>query len=136
MSEELLCCPFCGAKSAYVERAGTSKASCIVVCGECGCRLESNEVGSGKRWNTRHLPESLILVDKARWQDFINKEELEKELEKRDCCDCQTFWRSSTAVGCTHEEHPQNDYFFDWNMAPRCCWYKKKEDKDGKDRTA
>lgn len=129
MDKELDFCPFCATKSAYVERVGTARASCICVCGECGCRLESNEIGSGAAWNRRLLPDGLIVVDKVRWQNFLDKEELEKEMATRECTECQTFWRSSTEVRCTHEESPQNDYAFDWNMAPRCHWYKKKEKK-------
>ncbi len=47
-------CPFCG-ESKYVEviREGTARMSCQVQCGECGCFLESNEIGSGDTWNRR-----------------------------------------------------------------------------------
>lgn len=50
---ELLPCPFCGDSNIIVERTGTTKQSCIVYCGECGCRLESNEIGAGWYWNNR-----------------------------------------------------------------------------------
>lgn len=50
---ELKPCPFCGCKDIEIERVGTSRASCIVVCTECGCKLESNETGAGMLWNTR-----------------------------------------------------------------------------------
>jgi len=54
-------CPFCGSKdSIEVERVGTSRASCIVSCTECGCRLESNEIGYGHYWNSRpELPKTI-----------------------------------------------------------------------------
>ena len=48
-------CPFCDG-DADVERIGTSRVSCIVVCTECGCRLESNEIGYGDWWNERFQP--------------------------------------------------------------------------------
>lgn len=54
-SAELKPCPFCGGR-AEVEREGTSKQSCVVVCEDCGCRLESNEIGHGERWNRRADP--------------------------------------------------------------------------------
>jgi len=50
--EGLLPCPFCGGK-ADVERNGDRRQSAIVVCLDCGCRLESNEHGSGHDWNQR-----------------------------------------------------------------------------------
>jgi len=45
-------CPFCSGEAA-VEREGTARQSCIVVCTDCGCRLESNEIGAGRDWNRR-----------------------------------------------------------------------------------
>lgn len=45
-------CPFCGG-AAVVEREGTPRQSCIVLCEDCGCRLESNENGAGHDWNQR-----------------------------------------------------------------------------------
>lgn len=55
MTTELLPCPFCGNDEPAFERTGTSRHSCIVACGNCGCRHESgDEYGnSGKSWNTR-----------------------------------------------------------------------------------
>lgn len=50
---ELLRCPFCGDSLIQVERVGTSRQSCVVSCEQCGCRLESNENGFCKAWNTR-----------------------------------------------------------------------------------
>lgn len=50
---ELLPCPFCGGKAVY-DRVGTHKVSCIILCIDCGCRLETGEEwNSGRRWNTR-----------------------------------------------------------------------------------
>ncbi len=50
-------CPFCGGE-AEVEREGTSRQSCIIDCADCGCRLESNEIGAGDAWNRRSpIPE-------------------------------------------------------------------------------
>jgi Lar family restriction alleviation protein len=46
-------CPFCGSKDIEVEREGTNRQSCVVSCADCGCRLESNEIGSGQQWNER-----------------------------------------------------------------------------------
>jgi len=40
----LLSCPFCGGDAEF-DRLGTGHCSSIVVCQECGCRVESNEVG-------------------------------------------------------------------------------------------
>lgn len=54
-----LTCPFCGGKPALV-REGTRRFSCIVHCEDCGCRLESNEIGIYQAWNRREgiLPAS------------------------------------------------------------------------------
>jgi Lar family restriction alleviation protein len=53
----LLPCPFCGGKP-YIERAGTGRASCIVVCEDCGVRHESADEyeHSGQAWNRRSHP--------------------------------------------------------------------------------
>ncbi len=56
-------CPFCGGE-AEVEREGTSRQSCIIDCANCGCRLESNEIGAGDAWNRRSLiPEPGECID-------------------------------------------------------------------------
>ena len=57
--EKLLPCPFCG-KEAEFERIGTHRVSCIIVCGWCGCRLETNEEGDmcGRQWNRRAPPKT------------------------------------------------------------------------------
>lgn len=48
----LLPCPFCGG-DAHFDQPGTKEQSCIV-CEDCGCRLETNEVfHQGTQWNTR-----------------------------------------------------------------------------------
>lgn len=51
----LLPCPFCGHEEPTFERVGTPRQSCIVICGNCGCRHESSDEGarSGTQWNTR-----------------------------------------------------------------------------------
>ena len=50
-------CPFCQGK-ARIERIGTMRQSCVIVCEDCGCLLESGEVWTmGEKWNRRyHLP--------------------------------------------------------------------------------
>ena len=58
MTEEkplkLLPCPFCGGEAEF-ERRGTYRCSSIIVCQECGCRVEANEVDefNGEMWNRR-----------------------------------------------------------------------------------
>lgn len=51
--KKLIDCPFCGSSDIEVVRPGTNKHSCIVQCADCGCTLESNELGYGKFWNIR-----------------------------------------------------------------------------------
>lgn len=59
MSDEvkLQPCPFCGGK-ATIERMGSIRASMIITCEDCGCRLETNEVFGMRpencQWNYRH----------------------------------------------------------------------------------
>jgi len=51
--DELLPCPFCGGRAEY-GRMGSLKKSCVIVCSECGCTLETGEIWMcGQRWNTR-----------------------------------------------------------------------------------
>lgn len=53
LENELLPCPFCGGEAEY-ERQGGWRQSEIVVCTDCGCRLEYN--GSPElesNWNMR-----------------------------------------------------------------------------------
>jgi hypothetical protein len=52
---ELKPCPVCGNAEPYFERTGTPRQSCIVECGNCGCRHESSDEGdnSGLSWNER-----------------------------------------------------------------------------------
>ena len=57
----LLPCPFCGDANPEVERLGTARQSMIVVCTNCGCRMESGDVtgltkDSNLAWNRRHNP--------------------------------------------------------------------------------
>lgn len=51
----LLPCPFCGHDTPELERMGTPRQSCIVICGNCGARHESSDEGanSGSSWNER-----------------------------------------------------------------------------------
>lgn len=52
----LLPCPFCGETKYFeLERTGTNRASSIMSCGNCGCRLETNEIGYGHYWNKRDI---------------------------------------------------------------------------------
>ena len=58
MTTEQMClepCPFCGNKEPNFERMGTPRQSCIIECGNCGCRHESSDEGSnsGRQWNER-----------------------------------------------------------------------------------
>lgn len=58
MNEELLNCPFCGGL-AEIKRKGTARASMLVACTNCGCRMESGDVyGLTKpqvwAWNRRN----------------------------------------------------------------------------------
>jgi hypothetical protein len=53
---ELKTCPFCGGEAKFW-RKGTGRVSCIVICTDCGCSLETGETfGSGQSWNTRAQP--------------------------------------------------------------------------------
>ena len=53
-NKKLKPCPFCGEKEHIsVVREGTNHRSCQVRCENCGCFLESNEIGSGDAWNNR-----------------------------------------------------------------------------------
>jgi len=53
--QQLKPCPFCGHDTPEFERLGTPRQSCIVVCGNCGCRHESSDEGehNGASWNDR-----------------------------------------------------------------------------------
>lgn len=56
-------CPFCNG-SAVLERLGTNRVSCIILCEDCGCRLESNETDQwcGEAWN--HRPDNDLLNER------------------------------------------------------------------------
>lgn len=58
MTQSLKPCPFCGHDTPEFERIGTSRQSCIVVCGDCGARHESSDEyeRSGSSWNQRATP--------------------------------------------------------------------------------
>lgn len=68
--DALLPCPFCGGE-AGVERYGTPRASTIISCLNCGCRLESGETRRhGWAWNTRAALEAKA-VDAENAHDMI-----------------------------------------------------------------
>lgn len=47
-------CPFCDHSEAEIERVGNGRQSNIVVCANCGCKLESNETfDHGSDWNNQ-----------------------------------------------------------------------------------
>ena len=55
---ELLPCPFCSGTDAMIERPGTNRQSMIIVCQDCGARVESGDVVGQTRveawkWNQR-----------------------------------------------------------------------------------
>lgn len=52
MKTNLRRCPFCGSHP-EVHREGTRGYSCVIGCTNCGCKLESNEIGYGEEWNRR-----------------------------------------------------------------------------------
>jgi hypothetical protein len=55
MSEaKLRDCPFCGGE-AEIERMGTGRASMVIGCTDCGCRLETGEtwIDKNSQWNIR-----------------------------------------------------------------------------------
>ena len=57
MSKKLKPCPFCGGKP-EIERPGTRRASMIIVCQQCGCRVESGDIAGltieeNWAWNAR-----------------------------------------------------------------------------------
>jgi len=45
-------CPFCGGE-AEIERVGNMRQSQIYSCTNCGCFLETGEIGGVNKWNTR-----------------------------------------------------------------------------------
>ena len=63
--QKLLPCPFCGEHDIEVQRSGSPRVSCVVVCESCGATLESNEQGFGSAWNTRALEQSQQLISAA-----------------------------------------------------------------------
>ena len=56
-------CPFCGETEIEVVRPGTNRASRIVVCTNCGCKLETNEIDSWNEWNMRSIDKLLDTQD-------------------------------------------------------------------------
>lgn len=55
MSEDVKPCPFCGNPEPELERIGNRHQSALVVCGQCGARMESCDEGedSFDSWNRR-----------------------------------------------------------------------------------
>ena len=83
--KELKPCPFCGCKDIEIERVGTSRASCIVVCTECGCKLESNETGAGMLWNTRAESAELATL----------REQVKVLREALECIEADSKWKDT-----------------------------------------
>lgn len=88
--DELKPCPFCGGEDIHM-KAGTIRQSCITVCEDCGCSLETNETwNSGQRWNTRHgLEQNNALVEqlKERCRQFeVAIQRIASALEPRPAC--------------------------------------------------
>ena len=87
---ELKVCPFCGGE-AEIERHGTARASMIIACGQCGCRIESGNVSGFTSdeflsWNLRDcearirrevIEECAVMFDReademeAGWNEFL-----------------------------------------------------------------
>jgi Lar family restriction alleviation protein len=65
-TEGLKPCPFCGGEP-YFERLGDPRQSCILVCGNCGCRHESSDEGveNGTSWNDRPVQASEAAIRNA-----------------------------------------------------------------------
>lgn len=76
--EVLKPCPFCGHKTPDMVQPGTSRHSCIVECGWCGCRHESGDEGaqSGTSWNTR-------ADDAIRDQEAAKRVQLEAQIARQ-----------------------------------------------------
>lgn len=75
-------CPFCGGESEF-ERFGTGRISTIVVCQDCGCRLESPETfNHGSHWNTRASDELIRELVEAleEWMPSIEAETMASHL--------------------------------------------------------
>jgi hypothetical protein len=75
MSRDLLPCPFCGGEP-EIERLGTARCSMIIVCSECGCRLETGETFLSKNclWNSR--PQTFPQVAALEALKFVPEEVL------------------------------------------------------------
>jgi len=52
-TDQLMSCPFCDG-CAEIERRGTARVGCMVICTDCGASHESGDTcNSGQSWNTR-----------------------------------------------------------------------------------
>lgn len=65
--DELKACPFCGGE-AEIERKGTQRASMIICCVNCGCKVESGDVfgmtdPAYYTWNTRPAQSEAVGVE-------------------------------------------------------------------------
>jgi hypothetical protein len=75
MSEKLKPCPFCYGVAEF-ERSGTSRQSTIVVCTECGARLETNEThNAGQEWNARSDAMSAAMTE-AYYSEGVGEDDL------------------------------------------------------------
>lgn len=89
-------CPLCNGEASIEldgARIGTSRQSCIVVCLDCGCSVESNETENrcGTIWNTREhesveklkLLNSLLtaVIEKIQIENSISKVSAYREIE-------------------------------------------------------
>ena len=84
---KLLPCPFCGSEPEIV-RGGTARQSSIILCADCGTRVEANEseATTGNKWNTRTPPEAVI----AELRDVLTKISLHKQCDGPDCHWCES----------------------------------------------
>lgn len=85
--QKLLPCPFCGNETPSFERMGSHRQSCIVECGNCGCRHESSDEDekSGTSWNYRPA----VLADRGAGAAMPTTEQKLREALASilECCD-------------------------------------------------
>ena len=88
---ELLPCPFCGHSTPEFERLGTGKQSCIVACGNCGCRHESGDEWDdcGKSWNTRAIESQAAQIAALKTVMIAAAEEIAAHWEAH--CDAEGY---------------------------------------------
>ena len=90
-TQALAPCPFCGHEHPSFERLGTSRQSCIVVCGNCGCRHESSdEYGdSGRSWNERAGTQEGEPSERATFVSWLS----ETYPRSHDRSDAEHYWK-------------------------------------------